>query len=139
MQFSLDTAPDLPPAFGDLTRVRQIIVNLVNNAYNYTKINGKILVSLHCQDDQVQIDVCDNGIGIAPAEQDRIFDRFYRGDDPLVLATPGTGLGLSIVRQLVLMHQGRFWLQSSGVDGEGSTFSFTLPIYQPEKIIDSRL
>src|SRR5262249_37339054 len=56
------------------------------------------------------------------------FERFYRGEDPLVLATPGNGLGLAIVRQLVEMHNGRLWMQSAGKPGQGSTFSFTLPI-----------
>jgi signal transduction histidine kinase len=66
-------------------------------------------------------------VGIALEDQARIFERFYRGEHPLVLSTPGTGLGLSIVRQLVEMHKGRIWMKSTGVPGEGSTFSFTLP------------
>ncbi|GAG82628.1 unnamed protein product, partial [marine sediment metagenome] len=55
--------------------------------------------------------------------------RFYRGDNNLVIATAGTGLGLSIVNKLINMHNGRIWVQSSGIQGEGSIFSFTLPIY----------
>jgi signal transduction histidine kinase len=70
----------------------------------------------------------DNGIGVRPDDQARLFDRFFRGEHPLVLAIPGTGLGLPIVRQLVEMHKGRIWMKSTGVPGEGSTFSFTLPI-----------
>jgi signal transduction histidine kinase len=79
------------------------------------------------------VDVQDNGIGIPPADQDRIFERFYRGEDPMVLATPGTGLGLAIVKQLVNMHKGQIWMKSTGVPGEGSTFSFTLPVYLAEE------
>jgi len=79
---------------------------------------------------QVQVDVEDNGVGIAREDQDRIFERFYRGEHPLVLATPGTGLGLSIVKQIVEMHKGRIWMNSSGIPGDGSTFSFTLPVYE---------
>jgi signal transduction histidine kinase len=78
------------------------------------------------------VDVIDNGVGIAADDQDRIFERFYRGEHPLVLATPGTGLGLSIVRQLVEMHNGKMWMTSKGVQGEGSTFSFTLPTFKNE-------
>jgi signal transduction histidine kinase len=74
------------------------------------------------------VDITDTGIGIPLTEQDRVFERFYRGDNSLVLATSGTGLGLSIVQQLIHMHHGRIWLRSSGIPGEGSTFSFTLPI-----------
>ena len=58
----------------------------------------------------------------------RVFERFYRGEHPLVLATPGTGLGLPIVRQLVEMHNGKIWMKSEGLPGKGSVFSFTLPI-----------
>ena len=79
---------------------------------------------------EVQVDVEDTGIGIAEKDQERLFDRFYRGDDPLVLATPGTGLGLAIVKQLIEMHAGRIWMKSEGVPGKGSTFSFTLPTYE---------
>ena len=78
------------------------------------------------------MDVHDNGIGIPEANQERVFERFYRGEDPLVLATPGTGLGLPIVRQLVEMHKGRIWMKSNGVLGDGTTFSFTLPVYEKQ-------
>ena len=129
MAVSLEAPRDLPRVLGDSERVRQIIANLVDNAYRYTPENGIIRVQLSPVDGkEVQVDVEDNGVGIALQEQDRIFERFYRGDDPMVLATPGTGLGLPIVRQLVEMHHGRIWMSSKGVPGEGSTFSFTLPV-----------
>ena len=128
MAFSLDAGKDLPRVHGDAERVRQILGNLVDNAYHYTPENGRITVHLHCENGgEVQVDVEDSGVGISKEDQIRIFDRFYRGEDPLVLATPGTGLGLAIVRQLVEMHQGRIWLTSEG-EGKGSTFSFTLPV-----------
>jgi len=79
------------------------------------------------------VDVEDNGVGIAPADQERVFERFYRGEHPLVLATPGTGLGLPIVRQLVEMHNGKIWMTSAGLPGKGSVFSFTLPIQRINK------
>ena len=82
----------------------------------------------------MQIDVKDNGIGITLEEQKRVFERFYRGEDPLVLATSGTGLGLSIVNSLVDMHKGNLWLESSGIRGEGSVFSFTLPLYKEDEL-----
>jgi signal transduction histidine kinase len=111
--------------------VRQILDNLVENAYQYTLINGTIRVSARQVDGMVQVDVKDSGIGISPEEGDRVFERFYRGEDPLVLATSGTGLGLSIVQTLVEMHKGRLWFESQGIPGEGSTFSFTLPVHIP--------
>jgi signal transduction histidine kinase len=118
-----------PRAFGDPERVRQMIDNLLENAYIYTPENGEILISLSQNEAEVQVDVKDNGIGILPEEQERIFERFYRGEDPLVLASSGTGLGLSIVARLIEMHKGRIWVTSEGVSGLGSTFSFTLPRY----------
>jgi two-component system phosphate regulon sensor histidine kinase PhoR len=74
------------------------------------------------------VDVEDTGVGIVREDQERIFERFYRGEHPLVLATPGTGLGLAIVKQLVEMHKGRIWVKSKGIAGQGTMFSFTLPI-----------
>lgn len=127
---SIDTQKSVPLVLGDSDRIRQILSNLVNNAYNYTPEAGTIRVFIHQAGDDIQIDVQDTGVGIAPDHQERVFERFFRGENPLVLATPGTGLGLPIVRQLVEMHRGRIWMESTGVPGQGSTFSFTLPIYQ---------
>ncbi len=131
MTLSLDAPRRLPRAFGDAERVRQIIDNLVDNAYHYTPENGTIKVHIHTLDEnEMQVDVIDNGVGIAQPDQERIFERFYRGEHPLVLATPGTGLGLPIVKELVEMHNGRIWMASKGIPGQGSTFSFTLPVYK---------
>jgi PAS domain S-box len=134
MALSLDAPKKLPPVYGDIERVRQIMGNLVDNAYHYTPENGTIIVQIHPQNGghQIQVDVKDNGVGISLEDQSRVFERFYRGEHPLVLATPGTGLGLSIVKQIVEMHQGRIWMESTGVPGNGSTFSFTLPVYEKQ-------
>jgi len=130
MALSLDAPPKVSPIMGDGERIRQVMGNLVDNAFNYTPSNGTIRINIHQQNGEMQVDVQDNGVGIAPDDQTRVFERFFRGEHPLVLATPGTGLGLPIVRQLVEMHKGRIWMTSTGVPGEGSTFSFTLPIYK---------
>jgi signal transduction histidine kinase len=130
---SLEAPKKLPHVYGDIERVRQILGNLVDNAYHYTPANGTIIVQIHPNGgNEVQVDVRDNGIGIPPEDQARVFERFYRGEHPLVLSTPGTGLGLSIVKQIVEMHKGRIWMKSSGVPGDGSTFSFTLPVYEQQ-------
>jgi signal transduction histidine kinase len=134
MNLTYEADKDLPRVTGDIERVRQILGNLVDNAYHYTPQNGKIIVHMAVVDEtNIQIDVQDNGIGIDAVDTDRIFERFFRGEHPLVLATPGTGLGLAIVKQLVTMHKGRIWMKSKGIAGEGSTFSFTLPIYRAEE------
>jgi GAF domain-containing protein/nitrogen-specific signal transduction histidine kinase len=130
MALSLDAPAKVSPVMGDGERIRQVMGNLVDNAFNYTPSNGTIRINIHQQNGEIQVDVQDNGVGIAPDDQARVFERFFRGEHPLVLATPGTGLGLPIVRQLVEMHKGRIWMTSTGVPGEGSTFSFTLPIYK---------
>jgi signal transduction histidine kinase len=127
MEISLDAPSKISPVMGDGERIRQIMGNLVDNAFNYTPSNGTIHINIHQQNGELQVDVQDNGVGIATEDQGRIFERFFRGEHPLVLATPGTGLGLPIVRQLVEMHRGRIWMTSTGVPGEGSIFSFTLP------------
>jgi signal transduction histidine kinase len=134
MALSLEAPKKLPHVYGDAERVRQILGNLVDNAYHYTPENGTIIVRIHTPNggNEVQVDVKDNGVGIPLEDQARVFERFYRGEHPLVLATPGTGLGLSIVKQIVEMHKGRIWMTSSGVPGDGSTFSFTLPVYQKQ-------
>ncbi len=141
-QVALETimAPDVPHVMGDPDRVPQILSNLLDNAYHYNIPNGKITLHIHPASDAiedhpfVQIDVQDTGMGIPREEQSRIFERFFRGENPLVLGVSGTGLGLSIVKYLVEMHGGHIWLESSGVPGEGSTFSFTLPVYPTENI-----
>ncbi len=133
MEISIDAPTELPRVSGDLGRVRQILVNLVDNAYHYTPENGKITLRLQPEKDVVQVQVQDNGIGIDSVDADRIFERFFRGEDPLVLATPGTGLGLAIVKQLVTMHKGRIWMTSKGIPGQGSTFYFTLPLHHTEE------
>jgi GAF domain-containing protein/nitrogen-specific signal transduction histidine kinase len=134
MALSLDAPKRLPHVYGDIERVRQILGNLVDNAYHYTPENGTITVRIHTPNGgkEVQVDVKDTGVGIPVEDQSRVFERFYRGEHPLVLSTPGTGLGLSIVKQIVEMHKGRIWMKSSGVPGDGSTFSFTLPVYEKQ-------
>jgi PAS domain S-box-containing protein len=131
MEFHINLEPGLPRVPGDAERIRQILDNLVSNAYLYTPANGRIEIRARALEDEFQVDIQDNGIGIRPQDHERIFERFYRGEDPLVLASSGNGLGLSIVRQLIDMHHGRLWLVSEGIYGKGSIFSFTLPLKSP--------
>ncbi|MCJ7700736.1 MAG: cell wall metabolism sensor histidine kinase WalK, partial [Anaerolineales bacterium] len=133
MSIHYDLPPNLPRVPGDEERVRQILDNLVINAYQYTPGEGQIDIRLQVHPAEIQVDIQDNGIGIPPADHEKIFERFYRGEDPLVLASGGNGLGLSIVRQITDMHHGRLWLTSEGIPGKGSTFSFTLPLHHPQE------
>lgn len=134
MTFTVEVDDNLPPVSGDAERIQQVLAHLVTNGYNYSPENSTVRVKIFPSgEDEIQVDVIDNGIGIEPRDQSRIFQRFYRGDDPLVLATAGTGLGLAISKILVEMHHGRIWFHSSGVRGEGSAFSFTLPVTKAEE------
>jgi GAF domain-containing protein len=133
MAVRVDAPADLPRARGDADRLRQVLWNLADNAYNYSHADGAITIRVHAENGDVQVDVRDTGVGIPLEAQERVFERFYRGEDPLVFSTPGTGLGLSIVRQIIELHRGRIWLDSSGIEGQGSTFSFTVPVYQSQE------
>ncbi|HEC23887.1 MAG TPA: GAF domain-containing protein, partial [Chloroflexi bacterium] len=125
LEFIADVPEDLPSIQADYDRVTQIITNLVSNAYQYTPDGGSVTVRVQPEDEGVQIDVIDTGIGIPEEDQRRIFDRFFRGEHPLVMQAAGTGLGLSIVQHLVEMHGGRVWFESE--EGKGTTFSVWLP------------
>jgi signal transduction histidine kinase len=129
MTLSAQAPPGLPPVWADRARVTQILMNLADNAFNYSHAGGQIVFSAAYDAEQhaVVVEVTDSGIGIAPDDWPRLFDRFYRGEDALVLARAGTGLGLAIARQLAEMHSGRLWLARSEV-GHGSTFALALPI-----------
>jgi PAS domain S-box-containing protein len=127
----------LDPVRGDAARVTQILSNLVANAWHYTPAGGCVNITAEEQGDFVHVHVQDTGIGIAPDNLGRIFDRFYRVDDPVVQEAGGTGLGLSIVKMFVEMLGGDIWVKSEL--GEGSTFSFSLPLARngpPEPVLD---
>jgi signal transduction histidine kinase len=125
LDLTIDADPAVPTVQADRNRLIQILMNLLSNAYRYTPSGGSITVSVQPTDDAVLVAVTDTGIGIAPEDQEKIFERFYRVDHDLVNQQAGTGLGLPIARSLVELHGGRLWLESEF--GMGSTFRFTLP------------
>lgn len=126
ISLAIDVPENLPPVIADRQRLRQIIVNLVNNACKYTPEGGRVDVIVRNEFDKIRIDVRDNGVGIAEGAQEHIFTPFFRADNPLREQAGGTGLGLSITKTLVDLHGGEIWFKSN--EGEGSTFSFTLPL-----------
>jgi PAS domain S-box-containing protein len=117
---------ELPEVRGDAARITQVLTNLVANAWHYTEGGGRVSLSVREVDEFLQVDVADTGIGVAPDDLDRIFDRFYRVDHPIVQEAEGTGLGLSIVKMFIEMLGGEIWVESEL--GVGSTFSFTVPL-----------
>jgi signal transduction histidine kinase len=124
-------APDLPPVLGDERMLSQVVANLLTNALQYTP-RGGVLVSTARRDDDGRtwcaLSVRDTGLGIAPEEQPRIFERFYRGEGSRRVRAPGTGLGLAICSEIVERHGGRITLESQ--PGEGSCFTVWLPPHE---------
>lgn len=121
----VELSPDLPAVRGDTRRLQEVLQNLLDNAVQYTPSSGRITVRAAPQGNQVVLSVSDTGIGIPQAEQERIFERFYRVGAARSREVGGTGLGLSIAKHLVEAHGGRITVESEV--GRGSTFSVFLP------------
>ncbi len=124
--FELHLAEGLPHVWVDRARVEQITGNLLSNAIKFTPRGGHIRLALRKNSDLLAVSVRDDGPGIPPDEQARIFDKFYVGRGRRTMAGVGLGLGLYIARQLVELHGGRITVKSA--PGQGSTFTFTIPI-----------
>jgi len=116
--------PDLPTLMADEARLKQVLINLLNNAIKYNRDEGLIEIKVERGEKEVRVSVRDTGRGIAPHDLPRIFDKFYRGSDEV--SSLGTGLGLSIAKQIVEAHGGTISVESEL--GKGSTFTFTLPL-----------
>ncbi len=119
---------EVPAVLGNGGRIRQVVSNLVSNAIKYTPAGGQVSVRLFRDDGEVVLAVADNGLGIAPEDQARLFEKFYRVQTPETEGIPGTGLGLAICRSIVEQHGGRIWVHST--PGQGSTFSVSLPVFE---------
>jgi signal transduction histidine kinase len=117
-----------PRVAADGEKVKQVLVNLIENAVKYSTDGGAIEVSLRAVDDRVRFSVRDDGLGIPLVEQERIFEKFHRLDPNMTRGVGGTGLGLYICKQLIDQMNGRIWVAS--LEGEGSTFAFELPAAQ---------
>ncbi len=126
----LDLPEDVPPVPADRDRLMQVMLNLISNAVKFCpRRTGRIGIALRVLPDALQVDVSDNGIGIAPADHDLIFEKFRQVGDTLTEKPQGTGLGLPISRQIVQHFGGQLWVRSER--GQGATFSFTLPLTPP--------
>lgn len=123
-EVKLSLAPELPLIMADRGALVDALVNILNNAYKYSRERGNIQLSASVADKHVRIAVRDRGIGIARREHRRIFDKFYRANELLSSEVEGSGLGLAIVRHVVQAHGGRVELESEL--GKGSTFTLVL-------------
>lgn len=117
---------DALSAVMDATQIERVLLNLLHNAIKFTPEKGVIVIrAARYNDEQVLIEVADNGGGISHDDLPRIFERFYRGDR--ARTTQGTGLGLAIAKHIIEAHGGKIWAESDGIPGHGSAFRFTLP------------
>jgi signal transduction histidine kinase len=120
-------APEHATVNGDRDRIEQVVTNLLSNAIRYSPEGGRIEVGVQAHPEWVQISVRDHGLGVPKDQQQRIFDRFARVHAENG-GSAGIGLGLSIAKAIVEQHGGRIWVESTGKNGEGSTFLVRLPL-----------
>ena len=139
IQIEVDVFEPLPGVYGDPEKIEQILTNLIGNSMKFTPDGGKILITAkpfsHDRKggygDRVAISVKDTGIGIPPEHLEAIFEKFHQVEGSLHRSVSGTGLGLAITKGLVEAHQGKIWVESEV--GNGSTFTFTLPLSEGER------
>jgi signal transduction histidine kinase len=125
LTFDIHIDDELTRVYGDRDRLHQVIANLLNNAMKFTRGGGTITLRGERVVDEIRIAVTDTGIGVAAADQERIFEKFQQVGDTLTDKPRGTGLGLAICRDIVEHHQGHLWVDSA--PGVGSTFTVALP------------
>lgn len=125
LSLELVTRDALPPVAADREKLKQVLVNLIENAVKYSPDGGRVDVTIGRSDGVLQFSIRDEGIGIPAKEQDRIFEKFHRLDGRSTQGISGTGLGLYISHELVEQMNGKIWVESR--EGVGSTFTFELP------------
>ncbi|QLA21471.1 response regulator [Desulfolutivibrio sulfoxidireducens] len=125
LTLTVDVSPGVPRFLGDQDRLIQVMLNLISNAVKFTA-SGGITIRAFIEGEMIRVGVIDTGPGIAPKDQEIIFEKFKQAGDTLTEKPKGTGLGLPICRQIVDRHGGRIWVEST--PGQGSAFWFTLPL-----------
>ena len=126
ISFNVKLSAGLPPVRGDAILLHDVLQNLLDNAIQYTPSGGHVRVEASAGVHEATVTISDSGIGIPLADQERIFERFYRVDAARSREAGGTGLGLSIAKHIVEAHGGRLWVESAV--GRGSKFSFSIPL-----------
>ncbi|HSC49930.1 MAG TPA: ATP-binding protein [Gaiellaceae bacterium] len=125
VSLEVDAPEGLSAVAADADKVRQVVVNLVENAIKYSPDGGRVEVGVEEGDGAIRFHVRDEGLGVAPEDQERIFEKFYRADPQMVRGVGGTGLGLYICKELIDRMGGRIWVEPNG--DRGSNFVFELP------------
>lgn len=140
-----EVSPGVTTAYADEAKFKQILYNLLSNAIKFTPEGGSVKIRANLQDwdanagtavRRLQIEISDTGIGVHPKDHERIFAEFEQVDSSYGRQQQGTGLGLALTRRLVELHGGRIWVESTGIQGEGSTFGFILPLPVDPKAMD---
>src|SRR6185312_11926449 len=125
--------PELPPLYADEGKFKQILYNLLSNAIKFTPDGGTVTLtaSLGTPGESLIMSVADTGIGIKPEDHERVFREFEQVDSSYGRQQQGTGLGLALTRRLVEMHGGQIRVESEGIEGRGSVFTFVIPYCKP--------
>ena len=132
ISLKINVPPDLPSLYVDRDRIKQVLLNILNNARQYTSKGGKVTLEAREESGQLALVVTDTGCGIPPEDLPRIFERFYRVDKTRSRNHGGTGLGLSIARQIVEAHGGKMSIESKS--GEGTRVMVNLPFSEVREI-----
>jgi GAF domain-containing protein len=132
LALKVEVAADLPSGRGDERRLTQVLLNLVGNAIKFTD-SGEVAVMAAAANGSFNVSVRDTGPGISAADQGKLFQDFQQADNSITRKKGGTGLGLAISKRIVEMHGGRIWVDSTV--GQGSTFSFSLPVRVAQQIV----
>ena len=131
LAFKVEMASELPPGRGDGRRLTQVLINLVGNAIKFTDV-GEVAIKAEANNGSFYVAVRDTGPGISAADQAKLFQEFQQADNAITRKKGGTGLGLAISKRIIEMHGGRIWVDS--IVGQGSTFSFTLPVRVEQQV-----
>lgn len=135
-EFSLAVDGDMPRVLVDADKMEQVLTNLVSNAIKYSPRGGGIQVQAGREDSRVVVSIRDHGVGIPKEQIGRLFQRYHRVGGESTRRISGTGLGLYLTRHLIIAHGGDIWVESQ--EGEGSTFSFSLPLTENTVAVEER-
>jgi two-component system phosphate regulon sensor histidine kinase PhoR len=128
-QLSADIDTGVPDTMADPTAITMAFFNLLDNSVKYSEQDRQIRVKVSQTNGYVDLSVADKGVGIPPGEQQKVFEKFYRGANALTRKVRGSGIGLSIIKHVAGLHGGKILLESE--PGKGSTFTLRLPIVAP--------
>ena len=132
INIAVDVDDDMPPVYWDFQKILQVLQNLLDNAVKFTPDGGEIGISAHAKSAFIELRVRDDGIGIPKDQIDHVFDRFYQVDSSSTRRFGGSGLGLSIVREIILAHNGKIFVESD--EGEGTCFLMLIPVGEPDRV-----